>query len=173
MWPAAELLDTTRFLLEPLFEDHADEMVDVLAFRDLYHFTGGEPPTPEVLRVRYARQSTGSSPDGKAGWLNWIIRTKTSGQPIGFVQATLTGGGDQLVADLAWLITPPAQGSGAAVESSAAVLAWLKGRRVRSVQALIRPDHSASAGVAQRLGLSPTSVRIDGEVLWEAKFPYS
>jgi RimJ/RimL family protein N-acetyltransferase len=167
-WPAAEFLETTRFLLEPLSEDHADEMVDVLACRTLYDFTGGEPPTVESLRTRYVRQSIGKSPDGDAGWLNWIIRTKASGQAIGFVQATLMKDGGKVVGELAWLVSPPAQGNGAAVESSAAVLAWLKGREVQSVKALIRPDHAASARVAQRIGLSPTSIQIDGETLWAA-----
>jgi RimJ/RimL family protein N-acetyltransferase len=169
-WPAAEFLDTTRFVLEPLSEDHADEMVDVLASRTLYDFTGGEPPTMESLRTRYVRQSTGESPDGDAGWLNWIIRTKASDRAIGFIQATLTKDGGKVVGELAWLVSPQAQGNGAAVESSAAVLAWLKERRVQSVKASIRPDHAASARVAQRIGLSQTPVQIDGETLWEANY---
>ena len=167
IWPAAEPLETARFLLEPVTEEHAAEMVEVLASPDLYRFTGGEPPTAQILQARYARQSTGRSPDGGAGWLNWIIRTRATGQAIGFVQATLTGVNEELAGELAWLITPSAQRRGAALESSAAVLVWLKGRHVRLVEALIHPDHVASALVAQRLGLAASSVRVNGETRWE------
>jgi RimJ/RimL family protein N-acetyltransferase len=44
---------------------------------------------------------------------------------------------------------------------------WLTSIGVGRLQAFIRPDHAASTRVAQGLGLSPTSVLVDGEVLWE------
>lgn len=142
-------------------------MVAVLAPPALYAVTGGEPPTITGLRERYARQAVGHSPDGDAGWLNWIIRRTATGAAIGYVQATVTVTEDEPVADLAWLITPAEQGRGAAVESALAVLGWLPGHGVRVVRALIRPGHSASERVAERLGLTPTPVIVDGERVWE------
>ncbi len=168
-WIAAQPLDTARFRLEPLTVEHAAEMVDVLAPEDLYLFTGGEPPSEENLRARYARQAAGSSPDGSEGWVNWVVRDPVSRRAIGFVQATLSVVGDTTVADLAWLIAPTAQGNGAAVESAAAVLAWLRAHRVSAMTASIRPGHDASERVARRLGLMRTSRFVDGESVWETR----
>lgn len=166
MWPLATELETDRFILEPLTVAHADAMVAVLASPELYTFTGGEPPHLEELRSRYTRQAAGHSPADDAGWLNWIILTKDSGQAIGYVQATVTRDEDGLVADLAWLVGPKSQGKGAASESASAVVDWLAHHGATHFRALIRPDHEASAQVAQHLGLERTATVIDGEALW-------
>ena len=42
----------------------------------------------------------------------------------------------------------------------------LEQRGVREITAHIRADHSASARVATKLGLSPTDEAEDGEVVW-------
>lgn len=166
-WLRAVQLDTSRLILEPLEPRHATEMVPVLAAPELYAFTGGEPPTEDILRARYQRQSVGHSPTNDAGWLNWVIRTKETGAAIGFVQATLTVDNDVLTADVAWLVAPPAQNQGFATEAASAMLAWLFNQHVMKVKALIHPSHDASAHTAQRLGLTSTSVVVDDELLWE------
>ncbi|KQN46056.1 GNAT family N-acetyltransferase [Frigoribacterium sp. Leaf44] len=167
-WPRAEALRTDRLSLEPLAVEHASEMVVALAPQDLYRFTGGEPPTLEELEARYRRQSTGQSEDGRAGWLNWIIRSAGGGPAVGFVQATLTRERADLVADLAWLVTASEQGRGLAVEAATAVVTWLTSMGVGRLRAYVHPDHAASARVAERLGLVPTSTVVDDETLWEA-----
>ena len=167
-WPRADALRTDRLSLEPLAVRHAREMVTALAPRDLYRFTGGEPPTSDELEARYRRQTRGQSQDGRAGWLNWIIRPAGGGPAIGFVQATLARRGVELVADLAWLVTVSEQGRGLAGEATSAVAAWLPSIGVRRLQAYVHPDHAVSARVAERLGLAPTSTLVDGEMLWEA-----
>lgn len=167
-WPRADALRTDRLSLEPLAVRHASEMTRALAHRDLYRFTGGEPPTSDELEARYRRQTRGQSEDGRAGWLNWIIRPAGGGPVIGFVQATLTRRGVELVADLAWLVTVSEQSRGLAGEATSAVVAWLPSIGVGRLQALVHPDHTASARVAEGLGLAPTSTLVDGETLWEA-----
>ncbi|ROS54179.1 GNAT family N-acetyltransferase [Frigoribacterium sp. PhB24] len=167
-WPRAEALRTDRLSLEPLAVEHASEMVVALAPQDLYRFTDGEPPTLEELEARYRRQSRGQSEDGRAGWLNWIIRCAGRGRAVGFVQATLTREGADLVADVAWLVTASEQGRGLAVEAATAVVTWLTSMGVGRPQAYVHPDHAASALVAERLGLVPTSTVVDDETLWEA-----
>jgi RimJ/RimL family protein N-acetyltransferase len=173
----APVLVTARFALEPLVVGHAREMVGVLADPALYRFTGGEPPSPAALEARFARQAAGRSPDGSARWLVWILRERASGRAAGFVQATVTGDGDGdggdgdgavRVAEVAWLVGTAAQGSGAAAECAAAMVAWLREGGVGIVRAHIHPDHAASAAVARRLGLAPTEERVDGEVRWES-----
>jgi RimJ/RimL family protein N-acetyltransferase len=166
-WLRAAQLETPRLSLEPLEPRHATEMVPILAAPELYTFTGGEPPTDDALQARYQRQSVGQSPIGDAGWLNWVIRLKETGAVIGYVQATLTVDDDGFVADIAWLVTPLEQNQGFATESSRRMLAWLFDHRVTRIRAFIHPDHNASARIAQRLGLTPTSVVVDDELLWE------
>ncbi|WP_061963974.1 GNAT family N-acetyltransferase [Demequina aurantiaca] len=167
-WPRAIELETERFSLEPLAVHHAVEMTTVLAPLSLYEYTGGEPPTVDSLRERYGRQSAGHSPADDAGWLNWIVRTTDTRGAIGYVQATLTHEEDELVADLAWLITPDAQRTGAASEAAAAMVTWLNTQEVRRLRAFIRPNHRASSRVAENLGLRPTEAMHDGERVWEA-----
>jgi len=167
-WPRAVALRTERLSLEPLTVEHASEMVSALAPRALYRFTGGEPPTPSELEARYRRQSRGRSDDGRAGWSNWIIRPVDGGAAVGFVQATLTVDGPDLVADLAWVVTPSEQGRGVASEAAAAVVTWLSLNGVGRLQASIHPDNTASERVARRLGLAPTSLLVDDEVVWGA-----
>ena len=146
---------------------HAEEMVHVLSAEELYRFPGGQPPTLVELRSRYERQSKGHSPDGTAGWLNWIIRDEATKVAIGFVQATVTRDADRSDIDMAWLVTPAAQGAGAATEAAQAALDWLRKLQPRAIEARIQPGHVASERVAERLGFSPTSALNDGETVWQ------
>lgn len=167
IWPVARPLVTSRLVLEPLAVAHAAEMVEVLAPAELYAYTGGEAPTEEELRQRYAVQSVGHSPTGDAGWLNWTIRRTATGDVVGFVQASLTKGSEGLVADVAWLVTPSAQFDGIASEASLAMLDWLRTQGVALVRALIHPDHHASERVAERIGLAASGAFEDGEAVWQ------
>ncbi len=166
-WPSATQLDTVRLILEPLKSQHATEMVAALAAPELYAFTGGEPPTEDILRSHYQRQAVGHSPASDAGWLNWIIRVKATQATVGYVQATLTIEDDALIAYAAWLVTPSAQHGGIATEAARTMLAWLLNQRVVGVRAFIHPHHQASARVARRLGFVSTPVVVDGESLWK------
>lgn len=168
--PPAEALRTARLLLEPLTAEAAaglaEEMVPVLADPSLYLFTGGTPPGPEELRRRYDAQAIGASPDGSQRWLNWIVRDRASGGAVGFVQATVEEAAGALAAELAWVVGPAGQGRGVATEAAAAVLTRLRKHGVATVTACIRPDHTTSARVATKLGLTPTDVVVDGETRW-------
>jgi RimJ/RimL family protein N-acetyltransferase len=163
-------LETLRLALEPLRVDHAAEMAPVLADRSLYTFTGGEPPTLDDLRERYARQATGRSPDGVESWLNWIVRRRSDGHAVGFVQAAISTEPPPpapVTAVLAWVLGVRFQGQGYAREATAAVAGWLESVGVHRLVAYIHPDHHASMGVARALGLQSTAERVDGEVVWE------
>lgn len=162
----AEPIDTARLRLVPLSPDDAAEMVAVLADPELFRFTGGAPPTEEDLRRRYTVQATGSSPDGTQEWLNWIVRDRRTGRAEGYVQATVATRADVRTADLAWVVGTGGQGRGVASEAAAAMLGWLRGNGVEAVTAHIQPKHRASARVAEKLGLAPTDVVVDGEVRW-------
>lgn len=172
--PAAGEITTARLVLEPLVPEHAGPMLTVLGDPALYLFTGGEPPTADGLRRRYALQSAGGSPDGRQAWFNWILRVRGEGGPAGFVQATVQAADPEAAdpeasADLAWLVGVPHQGRGLASEAALGVRDWLAARGVARFAARIHPRHTASARVARRLGLRPAPAPdADGEVRWSS-----
>jgi len=165
-WPEAELIETERLFLEPLRVDHAGEMAPVLNDVSLHAFIGGQPATHDELRSRYAAQIVGHSPDRRQGWLNWILRHRPTGAPVGTVQATLTRDGERSVAELAWVVAVVHQRRGYADEAAAAVADWLHQRGTDTLIAHIHPQHQASIAIAQRLGMRTTGVTVDGENRW-------
>jgi RimJ/RimL family protein N-acetyltransferase len=165
-WPVARRLQTERLILEPLRVDHAAAMVEVLADEALYRHTGGVPPSLADVRARYARQATGKSPDGRQGWLNWVLRRRDDARLVGFVQTTLSGEEPDRAAELAWLIATPDQGDGLATEAATEVVYWLQTVGITNLSANIHPNNVASAVVAGRLGLAATEQVKDGETVW-------
>jgi RimJ/RimL family protein N-acetyltransferase len=152
-------------LLTPLRGEDADMMLTVLQDRELYVFTGGEPPSIGELRRTYTRQAEGVSPDGAQLWLNWIVHV--SGRPAGYVQATVVPQDDQTVAELAWVIGVRFQGRGLATRSAQMMCTWLQHHGVSHFTASIHPDHVASAAIATRLGLCRSDLTTEeGENIW-------
>jgi len=176
-WPVAAPAESARLCLEPLTVDHAPEAVTVFADPRLHTWTGGQPASLDELRARYRRQSAGQSPDGRHGWLNWMLRRTSDHRLVGTVQATLTRTTPETVevqryeAELAWVIGPDHQGVGYGREAARAMLQWLRAHGVDEVTAHIRPGHQASIGIARALGLRPTSTLVDGEVRWTSTPP--
>ena len=163
---AAIRLDTGRLVLEPLRIDHSDEMAEALDDVALHTFIGGRPADAGELRRRYTAQVLGVSEDGTQWWLNWVVRRRDDRRAIGFVQATVTGSPADLAAEVAWVIGVRDQGRGYAVEAASEMSRWLRDQGVADMVAHVHPDHGASAAVARRLGLAPTTVMQDGEVRW-------
>ena len=159
---AAAAIESPRLRLEPLRPEHAAELAPLLDDDRLHAFTGGAPLSPAELERRYARLAAGRSPDGRQGWLNWVVRRRDDDAAVGTVQATLTGD----VAAVAWVVATPHQGRGYAREAAAAMVAWLRAAGTREIVAHVHPDHAASAAVARAAGLGPTAERVDGEVRW-------
>lgn len=169
VWPVAEPIETGRLTLEPLRVEHAEEMAPLFDDSALHEFIGGQPASADQLRDRYARQVIGRSRDGTQGWLNWAARQRASGDAVGTVQATLTvqdNTAATITAEVAWVVARRHQAQGYAAEAAVAMVGWLHTRGIGAVVAHIHPDHLASIGVARHLGLTPTSVVIDGEVRW-------
>lgn len=163
--PAAALA-TPRLLLEPLTPAHATEMVAVLDDPALHRYVGGRPPDLQELQRRYEHQARGRSADGSARWFNWILRERSSGRAVGYVQATVAV--ESGVADLAWVVGSKFRGRGYAREAASAMTSWLHARGIAVVTAHIRPGNAASEAVARALGLGRTSALVDGEIRWES-----
>lgn len=156
---------TAQISLRPLRVDDADEMARVLAAPALYTFTGGEPPTAELLAEQYGFQVRGWSPDRSERWINDLIVLDSTGEAVGYVQATVPQDGGP--AEVAWVVGAPWQGRGFATTAVRLLLARLAGLGVGGVIAHIHPDHAASNAVARRCGMRPTDQVVDGEVRWE------
>jgi RimJ/RimL family protein N-acetyltransferase len=109
-----------------------------LADPDLYTFTGGSPPTPQELRARYERWTAGS-PDPAVSWCNWVIQLHSPQCLAGTVQATISTGGDQPAAEVAWVVGRPWQGRGIATEAVRALISWLQRQSIHTVIAHIHP----------------------------------
>jgi RimJ/RimL family protein N-acetyltransferase len=160
-WPRAAPLRTQRLELEPLRIEHAAELAALLDDPELHGFIGGRPETLPEVTARLRRQVVGASPDGRQGWLNWLLRGP-DGAAVGTVQATVEGP----TAELAWVVATAHQGQGYASEAAIAVRDWLRTQGIEQFTAHIHPDHAASASVARRLGLVAGAARQDGEVRW-------
>ncbi|MGP9683882.1 GNAT family N-acetyltransferase [Brachybacterium sp. AOP3-A1-3] len=155
---------TETVTLRPLRVTDAAEMAVVLAHPDLYRYTGGEPPNEAELERLYAIQTRGRSADGTEEWLNDIVVVGDAQRAVGFVQATLPT--DQRTAEISWVIGQPWQRRGYAGRAARLLTDSLRARGVTQVIAHIHPDHVASQRVAERLGMSPTDVVVDGETRW-------
>jgi RimJ/RimL family protein N-acetyltransferase len=161
----ATIIGTRRLLLTPLRLDDADAMVRVLDDARLHEFIGGQPAGLAELRTRYERLAAGSGQDHER-WLNWIARRRTDDRPVGTVQATVVRHADGWTAEVAWVVGVAWQGQGYASEAAAALVRWLRAEGATTVSANIHPDHAASAQVAERAGLVPTTEEVDGEQVW-------
>jgi len=154
----------TPIHLRPLQVSDAAEMTRTLQDPSLYAFTGGEPPTEESLTRQYAVQTRGHSADGGERWLNRLVVMDSTGEAIGYVQATIP------VADapteISWVMGTPWQRQGHASAAASLLLAELAGLGVTDIVAHIHPDHEASAAVARRIGMGPTGEVVDGEIRW-------
>lgn len=163
------VLETTGLTLEPLRVEHAAEMTAVLNDSRLHTFIGGSPATEPQLRRAYEHQVRGRSEGGDEVWLNWIVREDSSGQAVGYVQATVgisEDHADPVVAHLAWVIGVAHQGQRVASRASVAMAEFLRDAGVTAQVADVHPSHAASQAVARRLGMHPTNQVIDGEVRW-------
>ncbi|MER5431040.1 GNAT family N-acetyltransferase [Streptomyces sp. NPDC002588] len=166
-WPAAVPLQGERLHLEPLTIAHAEEAAEILNDERLHAWIGGAPPTRGELEQRYRRQVVGSSPDGRQGWLNWMMRKGTGGRLVGTVQATLhRPRPDRVEAELAWVVGHAFQGAGYGKEGACTMVAWLRAQGVSGFVAHVHPGHRASAGIAKALGMRPTGEVHDSEMLW-------
>lgn len=161
----AEAISSERLVLEPLAVGHAEEMAVVLDSPALHQFTGERPRTPDELRARYERLAAGA-PDELVNWLNWVLRLRETGALVGTVQATVSPAGQDLVAQVAWVVGVPWQRRGLAREAARAMVSWLEDKQVELIVAHIHPDNAASAAVARGAGLEPTSESHHGERVW-------
>ncbi len=148
-------LRTARLTLLPQRAAHADAMFGVLGDPAIYTYENDPPASLEGLRARFARLETRQSPDGRQGWLNWVLRLEDSEALIGFVQATVLADGK---AYIAYVLGSAHWGRGLASEASAAMMDELVAHhRVREFLAVLKRENRPSLRLLERLGFVPAS----------------
>ena len=144
-------LQSRRLTLEPQLALHAPAMFAVLSDPAIYAYENQPPASLNALSQRFQRLEARQSPDGRQQWLNWVLRQRSDGELIGYVQATVQADGRALVA---YELASRHWGQGLGSEAVQAVLDELAGsgpvqpvqpvRPVRPVQQ-VRPVHQALA----------------------------
>jgi RimJ/RimL family protein N-acetyltransferase len=163
---------TYRLNFEPLTADHAAELAPLLDDPALHEFIGGAPMDQASLTARYALLQERRSPDGCQLWGNWVMRIRGTGAAAGTVQVTLPARGPAAdLAEVAWVVSRPAQGHGYAKEAAIGLVTLLR-ESGWAVEAHIHPGHLASQHVARAAGLTPTEEWVDGEIRWVSQRPW-
>ena len=141
--------------LEPQTVAHADEMFAVLNDPAIYEYENEPPASVEWLRARFAWLESRQSPDGREGWLNWVIRAGDS-TLIGYVQATVAHADHG--AAIAYVLGSEHWGHGLARRATAAMMDELVAHyQVRRFSAVLKRANHRSVRLLERLGFAPAS----------------
>lgn len=160
------VITTDRTELLPMLATHAGLMFPILSDPELYLFTGDLPPrSEEILYRRYKWLEDRKSPDGTELWLNWMIKSLTDSEAIGYMQATVMPD----CTYVAWVIGLKWQSKGYATEATKAVIDWLSTNGCTNIRSCIHPHHIASQRVAEKIGMKKSDEMIDNENIWILK----
>jgi RimJ/RimL family protein N-acetyltransferase len=142
-------LASARLTLEPQTASHAPAMFEVLADPAIYTYENQPPASLDALTRRFLRLESRQSPDGREQWLNWVLRQRSDGALIGYVQATLQADGRALVA---YELASRHWGQGLGSEAVQAMLDELQDRwQVRQVLAVFKRANHRSQALLKRL----------------------
>jgi [ribosomal protein S5]-alanine N-acetyltransferase len=160
---STSVLQTSRLVLEPLAEHHADVMFGVLSDPTIYeHLDYEAPPSLEHLQGVYRKLAVGRSPDGEEGWLNWVVMHPQRG-PIGVVQSTVMP--TQCAAWVAYVLAQPHRGFGFAREAAAAMVDHLiEALGVTTLLAMIEDANEPSRRLLLRLDFAAADA--DQQARW-------
>jgi len=154
-------METERLCLEPLVASHAAELFEILSDPRLYRFIPQDPPTLAALTRRFRLLESRTSPDGREQWLNWVLRSRSTGRCLGTVQVTRTADGR---AQLAYELGVPFWGRGYATEACRRILQALWEAAVREVWAELDTRNEPSIRLLERLGFQRGALRENADV---------
>lgn len=139
------------FTLEPQVAAHAEAMFEVLSDPAIYAHENEPPASLEWLRARFTRLETRRSGDGTEQWLNWVIRLP-DGRLAGYVQATVAGDGDALVA---YVLGSAHWGRGLARSAVRVMVAELAARHgATGLTAVLKRTNARSRRLLESLGFA-------------------
>jgi RimJ/RimL family protein N-acetyltransferase len=155
-------LETTRLILEPIDEEHAQAMWELFGDPKLHDFVPYEPLTLEKQRERCGRWANRRSPDGSELWLNWAGRDRASGKVVAHFQFGVKSDG---LASVGYLVSREFQGKGIATEGLQSVFSYISEKLgVREVKAWTDTRNKASHQLAKKLGMSQVEFLKDADV---------
>jgi RimJ/RimL family protein N-acetyltransferase len=129
-------------------------MFAVLGDPAIYEFENEPPESAEWLRWRFERLESRGSPDGREGWLNWVLRLP-DGRAAGYLQATTYDGGR---ADVAYVLASAYWGRSLATQAVQAMLDELATHHgATAFSAIFKRANHRSLALLQRLGFVPAS----------------
>jgi len=127
-------------------------MFRVLQDPRIYEHENEPPASEEWLRERYTKLETRRSGDGSERWLNWVLRL-SSGEAIGYVQATVEPSGRAFVA---YVLESRWWGQGLAHEAVRAMMDELRAAyAVNHYVAVFKKRNERSRRLLERLGFAP------------------
>lgn len=154
-------LQSRRLTLEPQRALHAPAMFAVLSDPAIYAYENQPPASLNALSQRFQRLEARQSPDGRQQWLNWVLRQRSDGELIGYVQATVQADGRALVA---YELASRHWGQGLGSEAVQAMLDELAGsgpvqlvqqvRPLRQALAIFKRANHRSLALLLRLGFA-------------------
>lgn len=148
-------LKTARLVLTPLTADDAAAMYRELSDAELYEFIDADPPDSEEQLAEYYRQlERRMAPDRDERWLHWIMRRSSTGEPMGFIRATIAA--DSL-GIIAYTVFRRFQRRGYAGEATRAVLSYLQAEGVEHFLARVNPRNEASIRLLKKAGFEVAS----------------
>src|SRR5205809_6488690 len=143
-------LETPRLLLRPLQASDVAVLIALWADPDVTSYMGGPRETGTVRRILEDELRTGSA--DAFGF--YPVVEKTSGRVIGDCGLTKKDVDGRDEVELVYVFAADAWGQGYATEAACALRDYARGPlKVRRLIALIDPENTASARVAEKVGM--------------------
>jgi RimJ/RimL family protein N-acetyltransferase len=143
------VIETERLLLRPLAPADLDEVVDLHEDPEVARFVGSLDRAEAEERLRTAEREW-----GERGYGRCAVLDRASGRFLGRAGLQYWPQFDET--EVGWVLHRDARGHGYATEAGRAFLDWgFASLPAPYITAMIRPDNSASIGVADRLGMAP------------------
>ncbi|OAI52666.1 hypothetical protein AYO47_01095 [Planctomyces sp. SCGC AG-212-M04] len=153
--PVMPTLETERLALTPLTAEDAAVMYPELKDARLYEYMDSEPPESEAQLTEYYRElEQRVSPDRDERWLNWIVRSRATGEPMGFVRATIAA---ESLGLIAYTVFRRFQNQGFAGEATRVVLSHLLQEGIGQFLARVNPHNEPSKRLLKKIGFEVAS----------------
>src|SRR5690606_30402422 len=122
----------------------------------IYEFIAREAPSLGELAARFARISRRTAPDRADQWLNWIVRRRSDGAPVGMVEATVR---PDNVVSIAYMLSSAYWRRGYAAEAVRMMIDLLVAAGARGFEAVIDVRNEASRALVAKLGFRKVETR--------------
>ena len=156
-------LEPARLRLEPVTEDHAQELWELFQDPELHQFVSFEAPTLERQRERCLRWSKRRSPDGSEIWLNWAARTKSTAKIVGHFQVGLKCDG---VATVGYVVARSHQNQGLATKALQLIFEYMASQfDIRELVASTDTRNEASQKLCRKLGMIQVQLIKNADVI--------